>query len=199
MLRTRLVALLLSAALTGCAATKTRFYLVPDPTGHVGEVTVSNAAGSVTLNEARESAEVARRSKAPSTPQRAADGEIERTFAAALAAMPAPPQTFVLYFATASSALDGAATGVLDKIVGEIDERDSRDVSVNGHTDLVGDDASNMQLSHDRANVVRDALVNRGVPAESLSIEFYGKTHPRVPTPDDVSEPTNRRVEVVVR
>ena len=56
-----------------------------------------------------------------------------------------------------------------------------------------------MNLSLERANEVRRMLVDQGVSAEYLNIEYYGESKPLVQTEDNVSEPKNRRVEVVVR
>ena len=47
-----------------------------------------------------------------------------------------------------------------------------------------------------RANSVRDALIQRGVPAENITVESRGETQLMVQTPDGVREPANRRVEV---
>ena len=55
-----------------------------------------------------------------------------------------------------------------------------------------------MNLSLERANEVRRMLVDQGVSAEYLNIEYYGESKPLVPTEDNVSEPKNRRVEVVL-
>jgi outer membrane protein OmpA-like peptidoglycan-associated protein len=68
-----------------------------------------------------------------------------------------------------------------------------------GHTDLVGTEPYNIELSSRRANHVRDLLVTKGIKPSALSVSFYGKARPLVPTRDEVPEPRNRRVEVIVR
>jgi outer membrane protein OmpA-like peptidoglycan-associated protein len=54
-------------------------------------------------------------------------------------------------------------------------------------------------LSTERARHVRDQLVEKGVDAELISVTSHGEDNPLIPTPDEVAEPKNRRVEVVVR
>jgi OOP family OmpA-OmpF porin len=80
-----------------------------------------------------------------------------------------------------------------------IKNRKSDEVYVMGHTDLVGTDGYNIQLSSRRANYARDLLVSGGVKSSSLFVSYYGKARPLVPTKNGVPEPRNRRVEVIVR
>jgi outer membrane protein OmpA-like peptidoglycan-associated protein len=69
---------------------------------------------------------------------------------------------------------------------------------IEGHTDTVGDPASNQALSERRAAAVRDYLIARfGVAAERLVAVGLGETQLLVPTPDETSNARNRRVQVV--
>jgi outer membrane protein OmpA-like peptidoglycan-associated protein len=63
----------------------------------------------------------------------------------------------------------------------------------------VGKEAYNTGLSSRRANSIRNTLVSRGVKPNTLFVSFYGKARPLVPTQDEVPEPRNRRVEVIIR
>jgi outer membrane protein OmpA-like peptidoglycan-associated protein len=74
----------------------------------------------------------------------------------------------------------------------------SRDytISVNGHTDDVGSDAYNQQLSLRRAQAVRDYLAKAGLPEDILSVEGHGKALPLVPGTSDKARAQNRRVEL---
>jgi outer membrane protein OmpA-like peptidoglycan-associated protein len=72
----------------------------------------------------------------------------------------------------------------------------SKRLRIAGHTDATGDDTVNTQLSADRAAAVRQALLDRGIPAEMLEAQGFGSTQPI-----DGYAPThgiNRRVEAVV-
>jgi outer membrane protein OmpA-like peptidoglycan-associated protein len=71
-----------------------------------------------------------------------------------------------------------------------------RIIQVGGHTDATGDEAFNLKLSQERAEVVRKSLIELGVPAESIQSTGFGEAKPI-----DGYAPThgvNRRVEVVV-
>jgi OmpA-OmpF porin, OOP family len=71
-------------------------------------------------------------------------------------------------------------------------------ISVTGHADRVGPDDYNLSLSLRRAEAVRDALLDAGIPAIAITIARRGEDEPLVPTPDGVPEPANRRVEIII-
>jgi len=70
-------------------------------------------------------------------------------------------------------------------------------VQVTGFTDTSGSPDYNQRLSERRANAVATALVQDGVPQTNLVVTGRGENDLRVPTPDGVREPQNRRVEIV--
>jgi outer membrane protein OmpA-like peptidoglycan-associated protein len=72
-------------------------------------------------------------------------------------------------------------------------------VGVIGHTDTLGDKLYNLNLSMRRAAAVRDLLVQNGVPAKHMETTSHGEKNLLIKTGDNVGEPKNRRVEVVVR
>jgi outer membrane protein OmpA-like peptidoglycan-associated protein len=79
-----------------------------------------------------------------------------------------------------------------------------RRISVEGHTDSIGSDAFNQQLSERRAENVAMALENSGVNPNRVTTKGYGKRYPVAPNtnPDGSDNPEgrakNRRVEVVI-
>jgi outer membrane protein OmpA-like peptidoglycan-associated protein len=68
-------------------------------------------------------------------------------------------------------------------------------VQVEGYTDSVGGDAFNQQLSRQRAEAVRQALISRGVAPGRLSIKGYGKRDPIADNGTPQGRRLNRRVE----
>jgi outer membrane protein OmpA-like peptidoglycan-associated protein len=69
---------------------------------------------------------------------------------------------------------------------------------VEGHTDNVGSDAHNDDLSTRRANTVVSWLQAHGVAAARLAAKGYGKRWPRVPNTTEANRAKNRRVELIV-
>ena len=72
-------------------------------------------------------------------------------------------------------------------------------VELAGHTDDVGSDAYNLKLSQERAEVVRQALMDIGVASERLSAKGYGPTKPLYPNDTDEHRALNRRTEMIVK
>jgi OmpA-OmpF porin, OOP family len=69
-------------------------------------------------------------------------------------------------------------------------------VYIDGHTDKVGTDAHNDQLSKDRAASVRAYLANSGVPEERMKTRAFGETMPIEKTEE--ASAINRRVEITI-
>jgi outer membrane protein OmpA-like peptidoglycan-associated protein len=72
------------------------------------------------------------------------------------------------------------------------------EVQLVGHTDNSGDPAANMKLSQDRANAVRDMLVNGGIDANRISTAGYGQDKPIASNDTGEGRAKNRRTELVV-
>ncbi|MFH1036033.1 MAG: OmpA family protein [Pseudomonadota bacterium] len=189
---------LILLALAACAPGNV-VVLMPDPDGKVGKVTVSNQAGSQTLESPGQATFIKDAKTSPEPPVVMDAGEIQRRFGEALAARPSPPVSFVLYFLPNSSELVGPSRALLPQIVSAIKDRGSVDISVVGHSDTTGADAYNLRLSRQRAMAVADLLTASGVNSQTLEITSHGKRRLLIPTGDNVDEPRNRRVEVTVR
>ena len=67
---------------------------------------------------------------------------------------------------------------------------------INGHTDNIGDDAFNMELSINRANAVKNFLIKQGVDPTLLKIVGHGETKPIESNDTDKGRAKNRRVEI---
>lgn len=118
-------------------------------------------------------------------------------FDALLAAMPAPPKVFTLYFIEGATQIAPESAATLDELRKLVTP--ASDVQITGYTDTTGDAASNDKLSLARAVEVRAALVAEGLPVANARVTGRGERDLRVPTGEGVSEPLNRRVEVILR
>ena len=101
-------------------------------------------------------------------------------------------------FDTGSSALKPGAREKLAKISGILLAHPGLTLQIEGHTDSVGSDEFNQQLSERRADTVRDFLAEEGVPASSISAKGFGKSQPVASNDTAEGRQRNRRVELVV-
>jgi OmpA family len=106
--------------------------------------------------------------------------------------------SFMVFFDFDKSTLTPAAIDTIAKAAAAYRAKGGAQIKASGHTDRAGTDAYNMALSLRRANVVKDALVQQGVPAGAINAVGVGKAGLLVQTGDGVREPQNRRVEMVI-
>lgn len=193
-----LLLLLATMLIAGCAG-KTTVVLVPDPDGRTGTVIVSNEAGTVAIDTANQATTISGPQSAPKEPAPMAKEKIETVFSRAIDAQPKPPVHFILYFINDSKELRQDSRKMLPDILQTIEKRHSVDISAIGHTDTVGSKEYNFNLSKERAKAVATYLIGHGVEPGHISVTSHGEGNPLIPTGDNVSEPRNRRVEVVIR
>ncbi|HYW49945.1 MAG TPA: OmpA family protein [Gemmatimonadaceae bacterium] len=105
-----------------------------------------------------------------------------------------------ILFATGSAVVRVESTPTLREIAAMLSEHSDLQLSIEGHTDGVGDAAANLTLSERRAAAVRSVLVERfGVDAARLESKGLGATVPAQPNTTAEGRHANRRVELVKR
>jgi outer membrane protein OmpA-like peptidoglycan-associated protein len=72
-------------------------------------------------------------------------------------------------------------------------------VEVAGHTDNVGNAKLNVELSEQRAEVVRDYIMQRGIDRARITVIGYGGSKPIVSNSDSQKREKNRRVEITLK
>jgi len=98
-------------------------------------------------------------------------------------------------FETGSSSLKVTSYGVLEKIAAVMLERPEYGLSIEGHTDSLGDDSRNQKLSEERAKSCLDYLVKKGVEEGRMSYIGLGETQPIADNKRTKGREKNRRVE----
>ncbi|MBV9266615.1 MAG: OmpA family protein [Acidobacteriaceae bacterium] len=86
----------------------------------------------------------------------------------------------------------------LAKLSGIILSHPGLNLRVEGYTDITGSDAFNQKLSEQRADTVREFLINQGLTPDSISSVGYGKAYPVASNDTASGRAMNRRVELVV-
>jgi OOP family OmpA-OmpF porin len=127
----------------------------------------------------------------------------------AIEAKPAPvPQTplaspifsssYIVFFEFDKYVLTPEAISIVNTVANDLKASNEQEYEVilNGHADRAGSPEYNLRLSQRRAEAVKAALVERGIPANRIQYFAFGETDPRIPTPDNKREKANRRVEI---
>jgi OOP family OmpA-OmpF porin len=113
------------------------------------------------------------------------------------APMPIKDAMYLVFFDWNKATIGQGGESVLDAVAAELKKRgDVSHVKVVGHADTSGPNKYNRKLGLRRANTVKDSLVKRGVPAETLMVDTRGEDELLVKTADNVREPANRRANI---
>ncbi len=97
-----------------------------------------------------------------------------------------------------SYALSAATRDNLAEMAGIMQQYEKTDIVIEGHTDNVGSEAYNLQLSKKRAKAVANFLGQKGVSTIRIKTQGYGEGQPVESNETDADRQKNRRVEVVI-
>ena len=103
-----------------------------------------------------------------------------------------------IYFKTDAFELNQQAKNILSSFTEFMDLNPSISVAIHGHTDDVGDNTSNLELSAKRALEVHDYLLSLGVATNRLSHKGFGESKPLVANDTEEGKATNRRTEFFI-
>ena len=178
------------------------FVLLPEPNGKAGSIRVANAGGSQILDKPGDMTRVEDFNRPPIAPLPLDEKGVASIFGDALSAQPDLTPRFVsftLWFESDKTKFTDVSKETLPEILRTIKIRKPKEIHIVGHTDRVGTDSHNLKLSSRRADLVRDFLTFKGIKSSVLFVSFHGESRPLVYTEDEVAEPLNRRVEVMIR
>lgn len=173
--------------------------LLGNPDGTVGMIHVTSAGGTQILDQAGQAITLGSPKEPPTEPFMLKDEEIQNSFKHALEAKPEDPLKFILYFESDTTKLSPRSLQQFQEILASIASREIPDISVIGHTDRTASDEYNHQLSLRRANAIRDIILTGSIDPQRVEVTAHGENDPVVETADNVSEPMNRRVEIIIR
>lgn len=193
----RVAALAAVLAIAGGCATRETIVLLPEKDGRDTAVTVAREGKEPVVLDKPYAAVTQSRFGQEKYASNADD--VAKRFGPALGAQPARAATFTLYFVEAKDEFTDESKAVVEGVFTEIARRAVPDVIVIGYTDTVGSDQINDALALQRAEFVRRELIRRGVAPDNIQAIGRGKRELAIPTADNVAEPRNRRVVILVR
>ncbi|MCB0396748.1 MAG: OmpA family protein [Flavobacteriales bacterium] len=111
---------------------------------------------------------------------------------------PQPVELRDVLFETAEAILVPTSLKSIDSLVTVLQQQPDRHVKLLGHTDIVGNERDNYDLSKRRARAVADYLVAHGIGSERITWQGYGSSRPKYPNDTKENMHKNRRVEFLL-
>lgn len=102
-----------------------------------------------------------------------------------------------ILFETGKFTIQKESLPIVDQIFELMNNNQSLNISIEGHTDNVGDATSNKTLSNNRAKAIYDALAAKGIAKTRMSYVGWGQERPVADNRTDEGRTKNRRVEIV--
>jgi outer membrane protein OmpA-like peptidoglycan-associated protein len=103
-----------------------------------------------------------------------------------------------ILFETGKDVIKPSSFPILNDVVRIMNDNPEFNLGINGHTDNVGDDAKNLDLSQRRADAVKKYLADKGVAAGRMTTKGFGETMPIADNNTAAGRTKNRRVEFKV-
>lgn len=104
--------------------------------------------------------------------------------------------TLYINFETGKSAIKPESQNIIDELSKMLSENSTLKITVEGHTDNVGNAVSNKTLSEQRTSSIKTALVNKGIAADRIKTIGYGQENPIADNSTNDGKAKNRRVEI---
>lgn len=181
--------------LQGCASGE-RITLLPQADGTSSSIIVESRGKALALDKPYQSAQFGTLGIQVDNADPAA---LNRRYQPVMEALPARPRSYTLYFEFGNTALTRASRQLLDKVLLEMEEMPAPELIVIGHTDEMGSNALNDELSLKRAKAVLALIRGKGINLSRVSAVGRGEREPLVATRPGIPEARNRRVEIRVK
>ncbi|MEN9489518.1 MAG: hypothetical protein RL494_1783 [Bacteroidota bacterium] len=86
----------------------------------------------------------------------------------------------------------------LERVIALLEKNQKLKIEIQGHTDNVGDDNSNLILSENRAKAVKEYILKNGIKENQIASKGFGESKPIVPNTTDANRQENRRVDFLI-
>jgi outer membrane protein OmpA-like peptidoglycan-associated protein len=103
-----------------------------------------------------------------------------------------------ILYATNSADLNNRSKFVLKQFANFLKANPTIVITIQGHTDDIGDDTKNLTLSDARAKTVKNYLISLGIEAERLNAKGFGESMPKVENDSEENRAINRRTDFVI-
>lgn len=195
-MKTTIFILLISLFFTACS--KSTVVLANNGKDH-NAITINTNKGEVKLDKVGEYVSVKSPDSPPSDIKNMSQSDINKRFAESLSALPQEADTFIIYFENNGLEFAEGSKEKFDNAIKSIHNRMPCTVDIIGHTDTVGSDEINQQMSLQRAEKITQLLISNGIASGLLTSKGYGEKDLLIQTADNTPEAKNRSVEIFVK
>lgn len=174
-----------------------RVTLLPQPDGTPSAVVIRSKAGATSVLERPYAVAVVTESRIGS--EQTDEAAVRTRYKELYEAFPARPRSYLLFFDSGGTRLTPESekrVPLIVKVLGDLKELPASELTVIGHADEVGADASNDELSRRRAASVVAILKGKGIDTSHVVMVGRGRRDPLVRSGKGVADAQNRRVEI---
>jgi outer membrane protein OmpA-like peptidoglycan-associated protein len=180
--------------IAGCSTPSERVILLPRPDGSPSEVVVQLKVGAiVVLDRPYMVAAVTNNEIRTALADKA---DINLRYKAVIEALPARPRSYLLFFDFGDTQLTRESENNVQDMLSDIKKLPAPELIIIGHTDVIGTDDFNDELSRQRAIRVLEMLKAKGIDTRVVSTVGRGSRDPLVSNKKGESEARNRWVEI---
>ena len=183
--------------IAGCATPSERVILLPQPDGSPSAVDVHLKTGAAFVIDRPYMVAAVTNNEIKT--EQTDEAAIKLRYKELLAALPAIPKSYMLYFDFGDTQLTPESENLVQLILSDIKELPVPELSIIGHTDVIGSDAFNDELSLQRAIRVLEILKAKGIDTKLVSTVGRSSRDQLVTNKEGESEAKNRRVEIRLR
>jgi hypothetical protein len=171
--------------------------ILGDKSGQKNAITVGTKNGQMRIDEPLTEVKI-KKGGTFSKPVKISKEKLEANFGSVMKAIPPKPFSVNIFFKK-GLVPEAEYREKISEVLKEISKREPCEVDIIGYTDTKGSEEKNLLLSRKRAEQIKKILEAANVKIDHINIKAYGESMPLVVTDDDVAEPKNRRVEVIVK
>ncbi|MDQ6961241.1 MAG: OmpA family protein [Mariprofundaceae bacterium] len=185
-------------AVHNCSVPRTTVILLPDEDGKVGAIIVKTKNKELLINKAYHFSSVIREEDTLTDMAKGDKIYIDKKFEQIINSQPLKPAHFTFLFTTGSTELTPASKQTLPTLIPALNARIPAVIHVDGHADTMASQQFNLTLSKKRAQHIATFLHDTGIKIHRIHLKFYGENQLAVSTKNDINEPKNRRVEIMI-
>lgn len=103
-----------------------------------------------------------------------------------------------IFFDFGKSELTPTADSTISQVIDQLFTLKNYELKITAHTDAIGSNQNNFELSQDRANAVKQSLVERGIAENGIIAQVFGEEKPATDNDTDYGRQLNRRATIEV-